>query len=315
MKVLFVSSGNSVFGISPIISNQKDSLVGKGLEIQNFLIEGKGISGYLKAVFKLRKYLKNGEFDVIHAHYSFSGFVASLAGCQPLVVSLMGSDTKRGALMKSVIKSFNSLFWSACIVKSRQMKVDIGITKAHIMPNGVDFQKFYEVPKEEAREKLKYKLSNKYILFASDPVRPEKNFILAESAIHMLKRKDIEVHYIKNIPNEELVWHYGASDITLLTSIREGSPNVIKEAMACNCPIVATNVGDVKEIIGKTEGCYVTSFDENDVAEKLDLALNFGKKTQGRKGIENLRSEIIADKLNTIYQQIIKNHTFKIKQE
>ena len=77
MKILFVSSGNNDFGISPIISNQKDSLTAQGLEIQNFLIEGKGIKGYLKAVPKLRKYLKNKNFDVVHAHYSYSGFAAT----------------------------------------------------------------------------------------------------------------------------------------------------------------------------------------------------------------------------------------------
>lgn len=305
MKVLFVSSGNNVFGISPIIANQKDSLVLQGLEISTFLIEGKGIKGYLKAVPKLRKYVKNKKFDVVHAHYSYSGFVASLAGCKPLVVSLMGSDTKRGTLMKFVIKSFNKLFWSACIVKSKKMRADIEIPEAHILPNGVNFEKFYEISKEKARKKLGYKSSNRHILFGSDPVRPEKNFILAESAITELNQNNVETHYLKDIPNEELVWYYGASDLALLTSTREGSPNVIKEAMACNCTIVATDVGDVKEVIGKTDGCYITSFDKTDVANKIGKALDFREKTEGRKNIEYLRSDKIAEKLIQIYHQHI----------
>jgi len=167
----------------------------------------------------------------------------------------------------------------------------------------VNFEKFYEVQKGDAQKRLNYNLSNKHILFASDPKRPEKNYLLAESAMQDITGKNIEVHHLINIPNEELVWHYGASDITLLTSLREGSPNVIKEAMACNCTIVATDVGNVKEVIGKTDGCYITSFDKTDVANKIGKAFDFGKKTEGRKNIEYLRSDKIAEKLIQIYHQ------------
>lgn len=92
MKVLFVSSGNSEFGISPIIKNQGESLKQNGIDLYYFTIKGKGIKGYLKNIPILKKYLKNHNYDIIHAHYSLSAIVATLSGAKPLVVSLMGSD-------------------------------------------------------------------------------------------------------------------------------------------------------------------------------------------------------------------------------
>ena len=100
--------------------------------------------------------------------------------------------------------------------------------------------------------------------------------------------------------------YFNASDLVLLTSFWEGSPNVIKEAMACNVPIVSTDVGDVKEVIGKTEGCYITSFDPEDVAEKIKLALKFGKRTTGIEDIKHLESSLIAKKIIKIYKSVLE---------
>ncbi len=92
MKVLFVSSGNSEIGISPIIKNQGESLKQNGIDLYYFTIKGKGINGYLKNIPILKKYLKYHNYDIIHAHYSLLAIVATLSGAKPLVVSLMGSD-------------------------------------------------------------------------------------------------------------------------------------------------------------------------------------------------------------------------------
>jgi len=94
MKVLFVSSGNSEFGISPIVKNQGESLKQNGIDLDYFTIKGKGINGYLKNIPILKKYLKAHHYDIIHAHYSFCGWVTKLTLTKiPVIVSLMGSDT------------------------------------------------------------------------------------------------------------------------------------------------------------------------------------------------------------------------------
>jgi len=306
MKVLFVSSGNSEFGISPTVKAQGESLKKNGIEIEYFLIKGKGIYGYHKNILPLRKYLKNDNFDIIHSHYSLSAYVASLAGSKPLVVSLMGSDVQKNLFGCMILKLFNLIFWNSLIVKSNSMKERVGIEKCFIIPNGVDFEKFKEIDKKIAKEKIGFDPNKKHIIFVANPDRYEKNFKLSKEAFNLLDDKSVELNVVCDVTHEMIPYYYYAADVLLLTSLWEGSPNVIKEAMACNCPIVSTDVGDVKEVIGNTGGCYVTSFDPKDVANKIKKALAFEKRTNGRENIEHSDSNIIAKKIIKIYEHVLE---------
>ena len=304
MQILFVCSGNSNNGISPIIIYQAKSRETADIEISFFPIKGKGLLGYLKNIKLLKSQIKQNKFDIIHAHYSLSAFAASFAGAKPLVVSLMGSDVKEKKWYKIVIKFFNKFFWGICIVKSEDMKSSSGLIDAHVIPNGVDYKKFRVINRNAAIKKLGWIKNKKHILFAANPKRPEKNFILAKQAIKLLNNK-IELHYLNNVDNNIMPFYYNASDIVLLTSFWEGSPNVIKEAMACNCPIVSTVVGDVKNVIGDTKGCYLCTYKPDDIVEKIKLAFDFGKRTNGRNNIKHLNEKIVAEKIISLYKEIL----------
>jgi len=308
MNILFISSGNSKAGISPIVKNQGESLKKLGIEVDYFTIKGKGIKGYLKNVKPLKKYLKQNRFDVVHAHYSMSAFVASLAGAKPLVVSLMGSDVKSGAFYKLFIRAFHLLLWDGIIVKSKDMRHSLGVKDVRIIPNGVDLEMFKPINRQDCKLKLGWDTDKKHILFAANPQRKEKNFGLAEKAFQLLSHQNIALKKLLDVPNTQMPFYHNAADVVLLTSRWEGSPNVIKEAMACNIPIVSTDVGDVKEVIGKTEGCYITSFNPEDVADKIKKALAFGKRTTGRNDIKHLESSIIAKKIISVYNKAIDDH-------
>jgi teichuronic acid biosynthesis glycosyltransferase TuaC len=125
-----------------------------------------------------------------------------------------------------------------------------------------------------------------------------------------LTNKDIRLHSLKHVPHKEVVYYYNATDVCLLTSYHEGSPNVIKEAMACNRPIVTTNVGDVKWLFGDTGGCYVTGFQPEDVAEKITRALEFKQKTNGHARILELGLDTakIAERISGLYLEILKKN-------
>lgn len=306
MKVLFVSSGNKRTGISQVVYNQGESIRRLGVDLTYFKIEGKGLFGYLRSLRMLRRYLNLNHFSVIHSHYSLSGIVAALAGAKPLVASLMGSDVKQNFLGRLMIKIFYRFQWDSCIVKTDDMKASLGINDINVLPNGVDLNHFSVITKETAQKKLAWDVHKKHILFVADPVRKVKNFALAKQAFDLAGIKG-EMHFLIDITREELPLHYNASDVVLLTSLWEGSPNVIKEAMACNCPIVSTDVGDVKWIIGNTEGCYITGFNAEDISEKITNALEFGKRTVGRDRIKNLGldSDSVADKILKIYSSLL----------
>lgn len=306
MNILFVSSGNSATGVTPIVKKQGKSLQAIGHNVDFYAIKGKGVCGYMKSIRPLRKIIYKHNYDIIHAHYSLSGIACFLTfTVKPEVVSLMGSDVKGNRIMRMIIKAFARFFWSITIVKSDDMKKSLSYKQAHVIPNGVDLDSFYPMEKSIALAHLAWDPEKKHILFPANPQREVKNFALAKKVFEIINRQDCELHWLTNVPNEDVVYHYNAANVIILTSKWEGSPNVIKEAMACNCPIVSTDVGDVKRIIGNTEGCYLTSFEVEDVAEKLKLALDFGKKTNGRDHIKYLDEKIIAEKIIAIYKSIL----------
>ena len=303
MKVLFISSGNATSGISPIIKSQGESLKKEGIELDYFAIKGKGLKGYLTSISELRKILKTDTYDIVHAHYWLSAIVASLAGAKPIVASLMGDDVKASPYFKWIIYLFYYPTWSSIIVKSEDMHHALNIKKANIIPNGVDMNRFKPIDKAVALNEVKWDERKKHILFTSNPSRVEKNFELAQQAFDEINDENLELHYLKDIPHEKIPYYYNASDVVILTSLWEGSPNAIKEAMACNVPIVSTHVGDVEKVLSKTEGCYVSSFDPKDFASKIKSALDFKERTTGRDDIDYLKSENIAKKIVEIYNR------------
>lgn len=326
MKVLFVSSGNSIDGISPIVKRQGESLISQGIELKYFTIQGKGIKGYLSNIASLKVTIKDFRPDILHAHYSNSSYLALLAkGNQKLVASFMGDDilgskklNGRVSLVSFLLTIFNNwlsfFFFDFTIVKSDQMCSKLKTKKKEIIPNGVDIiEGFFPLEKNDSINEVGFDSELINIIFVSNPKRTEKNFLLAENAVEILKIQGykIQLHQVFNQTTSLLNQYYNAADLLLLTSFHEGSPNVIKEAMACNTPIVSTNVGDVKWVFGDTGGCYLTSFEVTDVASKIEMAIKFSKETGKTKGRERLislglDSESTAKKIIEVYKQVIK---------
>lgn len=306
LKVLFVSSGNKASGISPIVKNQGKSLISDTVDIEHFTITGKGIIGYGISTIRLAQYLRKHKYNVIHAHYSHSGFATSLATLfsKKVIVSLMGSFPRK-TIKYYIVRIFSKYLWSATIVKSSRTKKQLNLNGIHVIPNGVNLKQFNKLPaKEVLRDELNYHPEKKYVIFVSDPSRPEKNFSLCEKAIAKLNNPNVILKTIYNTTHTKVIKHMVAADALMLSSISEGSPNVIKEAMAANCPIVTTNVGDVEYIIGDTPGCHLlNTFNPDEAAQKLEKSLIYGKSTGGRERIVSLglESRSIALKINKIY--------------
>jgi len=311
MKVLFVASGNKDGKLGNVVKNQSDSLK-DCVCLDFFLISNKGFWGYLKNTFPLYKYLRIHKSDVLHSHYSLSAFVSTLAlflhfNKIPHVVSLMGSDTKLAGWNRIFVQIFHRFLWEKTIIKSERMKNELKLTSVEIIPNGVDLKKI-----EELEKNININARKKMILFASDPNREEKNYTLAKQAIELLGSDNIELKVVYNVPHEEVLMEILNCSLLLLTSKWEGSPNIVKEAMACNCPIVATDVGDVKWLFGNEPGHYLTSFDPRNVAAKIKLALSFAEeksRTMGRQRIIELGldSETVAKRIIKVYEDA-KHH-------
>jgi len=301
MKVLFVSSAKTG-DVGHVVRNQGESLQKDGVEIDYLIIEP-GVCGYLRAISRIKRAFREGGYDLVHAHYSLSAFSATLAGVKPLVVSLMGSDAFAPWVVRVIIRILSSLIWSATIIKTEEMKARLRLARALVLPNGVDLMRFAPVDKSKARAHLNLATESKVILFITMRDRPEKDLPLAMRAIKSLNENSVEFIHLYDKQNSEIAWYLNAADLLLLTSKREGGVNVIKEAMACNCPIVSTDVGDVRYVISDTQGCYVSGHDENSLADNIRKALAFRQRTNGRLRITELGldSSTVAKKIIDIY--------------
>lgn len=322
MKVLFVSSGKRGNNPGPIISAQGASLIGRGLTIIYFTVNRKGLKGYLIEGYRLRKFLREENIDIVHAHYGLTAIICLFARrSEKLIVSFMGSDLvgsnladTRVTISSLILIKINSLFarwfYDHSIVKSRQMFHCLKTKKISLIPNGVDLNMFQPRNRLEVRDVLGFGYNEQIIIFVSKITRAEKNYELAQKAVNLIANSGIRLIPITDVSQNRLNYYYSAADLLLLTSYHEGSPNVIKEAMACNCPIVSTDVGDVKWVLGDTEGCYIASYDPLDLAEKIKFALEFSKfknRTEGRNRIYKLGldSDTIAGKIIEVYKRVL----------
>jgi glycosyltransferase involved in cell wall biosynthesis len=338
MKVLFVSSGNNpYFEIAPFIRSQGESLKENGVDVSYFPLKGKGLYGYLKNVTVLRKHIKQYTYDLIHSHYSFSGWISALTGTfgVPKIVSYMGCDVygdfdENGRLIPfSRINIFSArllqFFVKRIIVKSENLKHHIRLQKkARVIPNGVNVSQFRVMEKKEARKQLGLQPDKMYLLFLGNKMNPRKNYRLLEVAANNLDFR-LEILTPYPVSSVEVPLYLNACDVLVQTSYQEGSPNIIKEAMACNTPIVSTNCGDVKWVLGNTEGCYITGYHPGDAEIKLKEAIQFARmkgKTSGRNRLKQLGldSDTIAQKLIRIYQELhcknrLEDYNFQIGRE
>jgi glycosyltransferase involved in cell wall biosynthesis len=309
MKILIVCSGNVDnfdFKIHQAFIYEQIEAVKNlyNIEYETFFIKGKGILGYLKNLTLLNSKIKSFLPDLIHAHFGLSGLLACLQRKKPVVITFHGSDghvpqVRFLSKIAARISQFN-IFVSRTI-----NKLIFENRRDSIIPCGINLEAFYPIEMKTAREKLNMDIEKEYILFASNFSNKIKNAQLAFSALEKLGN-GCELIELKDKGREEVNLLLNACNFLLLTSLSEGSPQIIKEAMACNCPIVSTDVGDVREVINDTEGCYITLFDSNDVAAKLNLALQFNIRTNGREKIKHFDNKFIAAKVYSVYKQIVK---------
>ena len=316
MKILFVLSGNnplkaatSEYLAEPHVKHavrQGDMLKNEGLDVDYYYITGRGFRGYLKNILPLRKRIRAGGFDIVHAHYSLTAIAVTLAGSKRTVVSLMGSDVLGNSLMLPVLRLLSRYRWKLVIVKTEEMKSKIGGRNVIVLPNGVDTELFRPLDRDEARRHLGLP-SKKIILFAADPARPEKNFNLASESVRRMNRDDVMLLPLGNVNHRQMPYYYNAADVLLLTSLWEGSVNSVKEAMASNLAVVSCDVGDVQSNTRSLQGYHITSYDPDEIAVKLTEALDYKTELQARERIFELKldAKAVTVRLTELYAMVL----------
>ena len=303
MKILIVASNNRHKSFAPFIVEQADALKDQGHDIYYFGIVGKGISGYIKNRKLLIKKIAEFKPDIIHAHYGLSGLLANMQRIVPVVTTYHGSDINDP---KALWFSKISIALSKFNIFVSQKTVDIAGVKAKysLIPCGIDTHNFVDETKEQARMNLGWNVDGKIILFAGAFDNKVKNYPLAKESVALLDQ--VELKELKGYSRKQMSDAFYAADALLMTSFTEGSPQVVKEAMFCGCPIVSVDVGDVSEVIDGVEGCFVTTRLPQDIANALRKAIAYNR-TSGREKILKLglTNEQVVDKLIKIYESIL----------
>ena len=308
MKVLVVCSYKEQLqdNMAPFVREQAEALRTLGIECECFLVKGRGITGYLRQLRPLKDKVSKFCPDVIHAHFGLCGLLANLQRDVPVVTTYHGSDINDKKVRPFSRMAMRLSKWNI-FVSRKTMELVRPKRKYTLLPCGVDLSDLQLTDKTEARRKMDLSESKKHILFAGAFDNAVKNAPLAKETIGLLPDKNVELLELKGYSRDEVTLLMCAADAFLMTSFSEGSPQVIKEAMACGCPIVSVDVGDVKERTEGVEGCYVAKTrDPKELADLLHKALAFEGKTKGREKLlaDGLDNRQVAEKLLDIYKNV-----------
>ena len=303
MRVLVVANYQHGF-YAPFIIEQVNALIEEGVEIDYFPVIAKGIKGYLKLREPLIRKISEYQPDIIHAHYGLSCLLANLQRKVPVVSTYHGSDINKS---KNRLISKFAMLLSAHNIFVSEKNIQLAKPKKNysLIPCGVDRRLFYKQDREVCRNYFNFNNNKKYILFSKGFHVKVKNYPLAKKAVDSIV--NAELVELKGYSREEVAMLMNACDVALMTSFSEGSPQFIKEAIACGCPIVSTDVGDVKEIAEKCNSIFVTSYKIDDVIDKVYRAILMSRDDRYMLD-EKFDNKLIALKIKNIYNKILSNN-------
>lgn len=341
MKVLIIQNGELIdnkFKYSITTRRQYQSLKEVDLDV-NILIIKKGFS--LKTIIynikKIRYKFSYSKPDIIHAHYgslvSFICLFIKLHYKVGFVISFCGSDliSSPNLRLKYFIKSKISIllsiisyyFADEVICKSHNLRLKliklpfVKPNKIYVIPNGINTHLFHPLTKTEKNDfknKFKWDKDKFVILFnnSSGNSSKVKNLPLAMRVLNKLEKKSnsFKLLVVGNIPPEDMIKYIQLSDCLILTSFHEGSPNIVKESMACNTPVVSVNCGDVKSIMNSYNRGFVTTYSSTKIANHILTIFknNFTDKPNGQTNLklQNLDETSVALKIINLYNKVLK---------
>jgi glycosyltransferase involved in cell wall biosynthesis len=287
--------------------------------------EARGRGVYLRLRGAVHRAVADSQPDLVHVMYGgvMAAVVTASSTIGPVVVTFYGSDllaakaktrglTRMSALAGvrasryAALRAFEIVAQSQVLAEALPEQVDR--SRVWIIPDGIDLEEFVPYDRLECQQALGWDPASKHVLFPSARTVAAKRFELAEAATDRLTSAGhaAQLHELKGVPHAEVPTWLNASNLVVLTSTHEGSPNVVKEALACNVGVVAVDVGDVRERLEDIPGCFIAAATPGDVAAKMALALEHDR-VPGRERMEELSVGRIAERLIEVYEAATGN--------
>jgi glycosyltransferase involved in cell wall biosynthesis len=307
------------------VERQVEGLRRIGLNVEVLVIDraSGGRWAYWTVGRRLRAAIRTFKPDIVHVMYG--GITASLVTLTvehlPVVVSFCGSDLL-GFSSPSPLTSLSARCGvlashgaarraRGIVVKSNNLRErlprDIDRARVRVIPNGIDLRRFRRLDREACRSRLNWATDRFHVLFADNNGNPCKRPALARAAVQTLAHRgiDAELHQLSGVaPDDVPIW-LNASHALLLTSVSEGSPNIVKEALACDVPVVSVDVGDVRERIQGIDGCFIASPHPSELAARMQIVHSGPARVPGSVKMQELSLENVALRLAHFYDELI----------
>ena len=239
-------------------------------------------------------------YDLVHANYGLTAPAALAQPTRPVVLTLWGSDLL-GEL--EPVSRWCARLADAVVVMTDDMADRLPV-EAHVVPHGVDRDLFQPMPQDPARDAVGWAREPHQVLFPYATGRPVKDFPRAERVVDAARSRldrPVELQTLSGVSHRRMPLYHNAADALLLTSRSEGSPNSVKEALACDTPVVATDVGDVRERLAGVEPSAVAASDAGLVDALVDT-LERGPPSNGRAAVAELGVERMGERLRSVYE-------------
>lgn len=322
IRVLMITTGWPQPGqpqTTHFIKRQAEFLRAHGVDVEVFYFRAfRSPTAYLRAWIEVQRRLRRGRYDLVHAQWGQSAMPA-MPKRLPLVVTFRGGDVhgipdgKGGQrLLGHVLQAFCRYVArraDAIIIVSDHMRSLLGRhdTPVHVYPSGIDFSLFRVMPRDEARRHLGLPADKRLILFAGNPASARKRHGLAQAAVDVLSRTlPAELVVTWGVSHDDMPYYMNACDAMVFTSNQEGSPNVVKEALACDLPVVSVRVGDVAARLAGVANCEVVADDAPEtIAAALERVLRKGERSTGRHAVRELDENVIARGVIGVYRKVL----------
>ncbi|WP_254530759.1 glycosyltransferase family 4 protein [Natrinema gelatinilyticum] len=267
---------------------------------------------YFRYLPQVLREAANG-YDIVHANYGLTAPFAAAASALPttdlpFVCTLWGGEYV-GNRYTSVMEPFVSRA-DRIIVPSNVMADRID-HPCEVIPFPIDMELFRPIPREEARRYVGWETDERVVIFPYAPSRDEKNYPLAKRVVDGVEddiEDDVTLRTVANQPYVDVPYYLNAADAVLITSRYESGPMTVKEATACNVPVVSRDVGFVREVLESVSNSYVAD-DERALRSRLATVLESGDPADGRERIRDNSIHAMGARLRDVYDNCLEAET------
>lgn len=325
MRVLMITTEwpRAPWGTAQFIARQAESLRAAGIGVEVFQFHGqRNPLKYAKAWVDVQRLLSREHFDLVHAQFGQSALLA-LPKRVPLVVTFRGDDlqgilddhsgqiTLPGRLLRGLSRTIAHLADGVIVVSAHMQPFVQNGKPVHVVPSGIDLQLFRPQPQAPARERLGLPADERLVLFVGNPKLARKRFALAQRAVELLPQ-ELRARLVTCwlVPHMQIPDYLAACDALVFTSVQEGSPNAVKEALACDLPVVSVPIGDVAERLRGVAGCELCADDKPEtVAAGLARVLARRQRVDGHRAVRHLAEHLQTEKVIGIYHSILNGRS------